>query len=177
MSYTVLVTTGVVCYRFVLNVTQGIGTCGNRLSLPWFQLWEKHAWWWSQFKEPPSDLLLEVPRDCRLRQKVHRACDKDSRCPYTLAPHRELYHGFNICIPPEQWNLVDRLTGHGQPFLTSLTSRPGPLNSASATSSLSSASMHNPSSQGTAVRIIHGVVPKPVLKEVTENEGSVWVRY
>ena len=57
-----------------------------------------------------SDPLFEVPRDRRLLQKVHRVCDKDLRCAYTLTPHAELYRGFKLqastCIPPEQWNLV-----------------------------------------------------------------------
>ena len=36
----------------------GIGTCGERLSLPQFQPWEKRAWWWSRFKEPPRWTLF-----------------------------------------------------------------------------------------------------------------------
>ena len=38
----------------------GIGTCGRRLSLPWFQPWEKRAWWWSRFKEPPMSKFLSL---------------------------------------------------------------------------------------------------------------------
>ena len=47
-------------------------------------------------------------------------------------PHGALYRGFkaSTCIPPEKWNLVDRLTGHGQPFLSF---RPGPPNLDNAT--------------------------------------------
>ena len=29
----------------------GIGTCSYGPSLPQFQPWEKHAWWWLRFKE------------------------------------------------------------------------------------------------------------------------------
>jgi hypothetical protein len=74
-----------------------------------------------------SDPLLEDPRDRRLLQKVHGACDKDPQCAYSLTPYRELYRSFKAsrCIFPEQWDLVDGLTGHGQLFLSF---RPGPPN-------------------------------------------------
>ena len=60
--------------------------------------------------------------------------------------------------------------------LSALALQASSSSSSSAISSFSSASMHNPSPQGMAVGIIHGVVLEPVLKEVT-NEGSVWVSY
>ena len=41
-----------VVFHGLQGLHRGICTCGLRLSLPQFQLWENRAWWWSRFKEP-----------------------------------------------------------------------------------------------------------------------------
>jgi hypothetical protein len=122
-----------------------------------------------------SDPLLEVPRDRRLLQKVHRVCDKDPRCPYTLTPHRELYRPFNICI------LYLRNSGTSS-TASRATASPSSL-SVPAFLTLPPPPHLSPPHpctilpQGTAVGITHDVVLKPILKGVTENEGSVRMRY
>ena len=63
---------------------------------------------------------------CFTKSIVHATRTLDVPTPFT--PHSELYRNFKAsrCIPPEQWNLVEHLTGHGQPFLAF---RPCPPNS------------------------------------------------
>ena len=63
---------------------------------------------------------------CFRKSIVHATRTLDVLTPFT--PHSELYRNFKAsrCIPPEQWNLVEHLTGHGQPFLAFRPCPPNP---------------------------------------------------
>jgi len=54
-----------VVFHGLQGLHRGICTCRLHLSLPRFQPWENHAWWWSRFKEPPvlSFLVAKVQKE------------------------------------------------------------------------------------------------------------------
>lgn len=91
-----------------------------------------------------------------------------------LTPHHELYRVQHLHT---SGTVEHRRPPHRpQPGVPFLSFRLGPPKSSSATSSFSTVFVHNRSSQAIAVGIKHGVVQKPILKEVTENEGIVWMK-
>lgn len=122
-----------------------------------------------------SDALLDVPWD-KLLQKDRSVCDRFTGYAYTLTPHFQLYRSVQHLHTSGTAEPHHRVPHEPRPTLArSLT--PYLPNSSSATPFFSSAPVHNHSTQGMEVSIVHGVAPKPILKRVTENKGSVWMRY
>ena len=79
----------------------------------------------------------------------------------------------NVCIPSEQWNLVKRSTDHGQPFLSLALPLPT-LPPLPCIPPLCSCTIL-PLREWQCVS--HNVALKPILEEVMEDEGSMWMRY
>ena len=58
-------------YGLFCGFRGGICPCGLSLSLPQFQPWEKRAWWWSWFKEPPTPPFFITPFRTDAHHSIH----------------------------------------------------------------------------------------------------------
>ena len=86
---------------FSMGYMGGICTCGHRLSLPRFQPWEKRAWWWSRFKEPPRWRLFLGSDACPLYIVPKASHAENGRCDDGATSNHRLHQCCLMRTPAE----------------------------------------------------------------------------